>query len=80
MKISYYRSHKVQPEPFESHDFGARVEIDTEVDKDFAGLNDTEIGQELDKMLDGLLETAVDRAVALGGGVDSSHIIDYYER
>lgn len=80
MKISYYRSHKVQPEQYESHDFGARVEIDTEVDKDFDGLSDKQIGQELDVLLDGLLETAVDRAVALGGSVDSSHIIDYYER
>jgi hypothetical protein len=79
MKISYYRSHKVQPEPYESHDFGARVEIDTETDKDFDGLSETEIGEELDKVLDGLLETAVQRAVALGGSVDSSHIIDYYE-
>ena len=80
MKIKYSRFHKTNPQQYESHDFGATIEIDTEVDSDFDGMGMDEIRNALDEELDILLDTAVTRALKLGGSMEESHIIDYYER
>jgi hypothetical protein len=79
VKVSRYRTHKVNVQKWESIDFGARVEIDTETDPEFAGMEDQEIRDELDSMLDALLDKEADRVLALGGEAGESHIVDFYE-
>lgn len=81
MKISMWRDHKVQPEQYESLNFGARVEIDTEIDTKYADMEPEEISAELQEQLDLMLDKPVDRAVRLPGStMEQSHIWDYYEK
>lgn len=81
MIVSMWRDHKVQPEDYNSLSIGARVQIDTdnETDAGFRDMTPEQIGAALDEHLDKVLEIPVDRAVSLGGKVDESHLIEFYE-
>lgn len=70
----------MRPADYESIDFGASVEWDTEVDEEIKGLNDKEIGEYADEVLETLLAIPVDRALRLGGTMEDSHLWEFYEK
>lgn len=83
MKIRVYRSHKVRPADYESLDFGATIEVDTDTDPDYegVGIEDVpEIKTELLSTLDEMLDPEVNRALKLGGTMEESHLWDFYEK
>ena len=79
MIVGRYRTHKVNVEKYESMEYGGSVKIDTEVDTEFKDMSIEEIAEELGVTLDELLDKETQRIVELGGNVDQSHIIDFYE-
>jgi hypothetical protein len=80
VKVARWRSHKANPGNYESIDTGTRIEIDTEIDTDYAGMSDDEIAEDLEARLDILLDKPVDRVLRLGGTINESHLWDYYEK
>lgn len=80
MKVVAWRSHKVRPADYESIDLGARIEVDTESDPEFAEASYEEISAELESALDEMLAKPVDRALRLGGTMEESHLWDFYEK
>lgn len=79
MKVSRWNSHKVNTQKYESTEFGARVEIDTEVDPGYDRMTEEAIADELDRRLDAILAPTAERVVALGGEAEESHVVDFYE-
>lgn len=80
MKYGARRRHVARPDDYEGVTLEAWVEIDTEVDTEFAGLNEKEIGDEFSEMLDNLLETDVTRTLRLDGQhVENMHLWSFYE-
>lgn len=78
MKVTYTRKHKVRPADYESLDFGASFEIDTE-DEEYEGETLAEIKKAMVKAMDDFLDTDIDRAVRLGGTMDDSHLWEFYD-
>lgn len=79
MKASLWRAHTVRPEEYESVQFGARVEIDTEVDTEFEDMTYVQIGKALSEALDEALDMEINSALSLDGSkMDQSHLFDYY--
>ena len=78
MKYSLWRGHKARPAEYEALDMGARVEVDTEVDEEYAGMSTREIGKAMSRELDVLLDQEVNQALDLGGEMERSHVWDYY--
>lgn len=77
--MSRWISHKVNTQKYESMEFGARVEVDTEVDEGYDHMGEEELAEELDRQLDVILAKTAERVVALGGEAEESHIVDFYE-
>lgn len=80
MKVTVWRTHKVNPQPYESLDYGASISIDDEVDKEFQSMTFDEISAQLESSLDEMLDKPSERALALGGQMSESHITDFYEK
>lgn len=81
MKYGARRRHVVRPDDYEGTTLEAWIEIDTEVDTEFEGLSEKEIGDEFSERLDNLLETDVDRTLRLDGRyVNDMHLWTFYEK
>ena len=81
MKFSMHRSHTIRNGPYENTMTGAKVEIDTEVDDEFADVPTDEIQEHLSAELDALLKPEVLRALRAASDPDAvvdSHGWDYY--
>lgn len=79
MKITVHRGHKVQPVQYESLEFGANVEFDTEDPMFEEALTSEDVSEIAEKFLDELLAKSVDRALRLGGKIEESHLWDFYQ-
>lgn len=80
MKYGARRKHVARPEDYEGVTLEAWIEVDTDVDTDFAGLSEKEVGDELSERLDNLLATDVDRTLRLDGPyVPDMHLWAFYE-
>lgn len=81
MKVTRYRHHKINPaeKSYESLNFGAGVEFDTEVDELPEEYKEGELNVYLNDFLDGQLDPEIERVVKSGTSIPDSHIFDYYE-
>lgn len=81
MKYGARRRHVARPDEYEGVTLEAWVEIDTEVDTEFADMDEKEIGEEFSERLDLLLDKDVDRTLRLDGQhVDDMHLWSFYEK
>lgn len=80
MIITVHRHHNAQPVKFEQIGISATIQIDTEVDTEYADMTDKEISADLEERLDTLLDKPAQRVVALQTNeIEDSHLWDYYE-